>query len=66
MGAFTYPAQPHIRRHGTRGYAALESYSPWLRDEFAFRCVYCLLREQWGRGSLQSCGALTGRRAGIR
>jgi len=20
-----------------------------LRDEFSFRCVYCLLREQWGR-----------------
>ena len=25
------------------------SYHPWLRDEFAFCCVYCLLREQWGR-----------------
>src|SRR5208283_3405294 len=21
---------------------------PWLRDEFAFRCVYCLIRETWG------------------
>ena len=21
---------------------------PWLRDEFAFRCVYCLAREMWG------------------
>jgi hypothetical protein len=25
-----------------------ESYRPWLRDEFAFRCVYCLTRETWG------------------
>ena len=25
------------------------AYRLWLRDEFAFRCVYCLLREQWGR-----------------
>jgi hypothetical protein len=25
------------------------SYRPWLRDEFTFRCVYCLLRKQWGR-----------------
>ena len=23
------------------------SYKPWLRDEFAFRCVYCLCRERW-------------------
>jgi len=23
------------------------SYRDWLRDEFAFRCVYCLHREQW-------------------
>jgi hypothetical protein len=25
------------------------SYRPWLRDEFCFCCVYCLVREQWGR-----------------
>jgi hypothetical protein len=31
------------------GYADYASYRPWLRDEFSFRCVYCLLREQWGR-----------------
>lgn len=48
MGAFTYPLHPHIRRHGPRGYAHVESFRPWLRDEFSFRCVYCLLREQWG------------------
>ena len=38
----------HLRRHGPRGYADYERYRPWLRDEFAFRCVYCLLREMWG------------------
>src|SRR5205814_6335056 len=49
MTAFLYPAQPHVRRHGPEGYADPESYRAWLRDEFTFRCVYCLLREQWGR-----------------
>lgn len=48
MDAFNYPRQPHIRRHGPEGYVHAESFRPWLRDEFAFRCVYCLLREQWG------------------
>jgi hypothetical protein len=48
MDAFTYPAEPHVRRHGPQGYAGTESFRPWLRDEFSFRCVYCLLREQWG------------------
>src|SRR5258707_737896 len=46
---FEYPPSPHLRRHGPRGYTDYASYRPWLRDEFAFRCVYCLLREQWGR-----------------
>ncbi len=45
---FTYPTVPHLRRHGPRGYAHHESYRPWVRDEFAFRCVYCLIREMWG------------------
>ncbi len=45
---FAYPDALHSRRHGPRGYADYASYCPWLRDEFAFRCVYCLLREQWG------------------
>ncbi len=49
MTAFTYPAEPHRRRHGPQGYADPGSYRPWLRDEFAFRCVYCLFREQWGK-----------------
>src|SRR5258708_39779156 len=46
---FDYPPAPHARRHGPVGYADCASYRPWLRDEFSFRCVYCLLREQWGR-----------------
>ncbi len=46
---FAYPPAPHVRRHGPQGYADYTGYRPWLRDEFSFRCVYCLLREQWGR-----------------
>jgi hypothetical protein len=46
---FNYPEARRHRRHGPRGYAAYESYRPWLRDEFTFRCVYCLKREQWGQ-----------------
>ncbi|HEV3257269.1 MAG TPA: HNH endonuclease signature motif containing protein [Gemmataceae bacterium] len=49
MAAFLYRAAPHVRRHGPRGYADYASYRPWLRDEFTFHCVYCLLREQWGQ-----------------
>ncbi|MGL4552880.1 MAG: HNH endonuclease [Gemmataceae bacterium] len=46
---FDYPADPHTRCHGPLGYRDCDSFRPWLRDEFSFRCVYCLLREQWGR-----------------
>lgn len=46
---FTYPLTPHTRRHGPQGYSDYASYRPWLRDECGYRCVYCLLREQWGR-----------------
>lgn len=46
---FTSPESRHVRRHGPQGYADSASCRPWLRDEFTFRCVYCLLREQWGR-----------------
>jgi hypothetical protein len=44
---FEYPATAHQRRHGPRGYTDYASYRPWLRDEFSFRCVYCLQRERW-------------------
>lgn len=47
--AFRYPERPLVRRHGPHGYADYASFRPWLRDEFSFRCVYCLVREQWGR-----------------
>jgi hypothetical protein len=46
---FDYPQPQGERRHGPANYAAYESYRPWLRDEFAFRCVYCLKRETWGQ-----------------
>lgn len=45
---FTYPPSEVARRHGPDGYTDYRSYRPWLRDEFTFRCVYCLLRERWG------------------
>lgn len=44
---FAYPSQPHIRRHGPMGYSNYRMYRNWLRDEFSFRCVYCLRRETW-------------------
>jgi hypothetical protein len=46
MQGFEYPTK-HERRHGPDGYDSYESYRDWLRDEFMFRCVYCLLRERW-------------------
>ena len=46
---FDYPEERSDRRHGPAGYADYESYREWLRDEFCFRCVYCLKRETWGR-----------------
>ena len=44
---FQYPQQVHVRRRGPLGYLNYQSYKPWLRDEFQFRCVYCLWRERW-------------------
>ncbi len=44
---FQYPSGPHLRRHSPQGYRDYPRFRPWLRDEFAFRCVYCLRREQW-------------------
>jgi hypothetical protein len=46
---FDYPDLRSNRLHAPAGYAAYESYRPWLRDEFIFRCVYCLKRETWGQ-----------------
>lgn len=47
MNGFLYPNKPHQRKHGPHGYANYKAYKPWLRDEFSFRCVYCLVRETW-------------------
>ena len=44
---FAYPSAPQTRRHGPRGYTDYGSYKPFLRDEFTFRCVYCLERERF-------------------
>jgi hypothetical protein len=44
---FRYADTPHTRSHGPQGYQDYRSYKPWLRDEFHFRCVYCLCRERW-------------------
>jgi hypothetical protein len=46
---FQFPTTPLVRRHGPQGYSDYQSYKPWLRDEFSFRCVFCLLRETWYR-----------------
>jgi hypothetical protein len=44
---FAYPTSPHVRLHGPKGYKDYKSFKPWLRDEFSFRCVFCLVRERW-------------------
>src|ERR1700732_4278731 len=44
---FSHPPVPHARCHGPSGYDPYDGYKPWLRDEFSFRCVYCLERELW-------------------
>lgn len=45
---FAYRRARHARKHGPGGYKQFQPYRPWLRDEFTFRCVFCLRREQWG------------------
>jgi hypothetical protein len=44
---FQYPSSAHARRHGPAGYQDFVGFKEWLRDEFSFHCVYCLLRERW-------------------
>jgi hypothetical protein len=44
---FEYPTAHHTRRHVPSGYESYKTYKDWLRDEFTFRCVYCLERERW-------------------
>jgi hypothetical protein len=45
--AFPLSHVPPSRRHGPAGYEDYESFKVWLRDEFSFRCMYCLFRERW-------------------
>lgn len=47
---FVYSEAPLVRRHAPRGYADYPSFLPWVRDDFGFRCVYCLHRERWVAG----------------
>lgn len=44
---FSYSVEPHLRRHNPQGYRDYTTYKDWLRDDFVFRCVYCLERELW-------------------
>lgn len=44
------------RIHGPKGYADYSGYKDWLRDEFSFRCIYCLTREQWERDPRSTFG----------
>jgi len=57
--ALQYPRHLHIRRHSPRGYRTYRAYKPWLRDEFAFRCVYCLWRERWCADGAQAFSSTT-------
>lgn len=49
MMPFKYSSTCLERNHGPSGYSGYASYRDWLRDDFLFRCVYCLHREQWDR-----------------
>lgn len=51
MMPFAYPQAAHDRQHGPQGYANYSEYRDWVRDEFVFRCVFCLWREVWWGGS---------------
>jgi len=46
---FDYPESRSDRIHGPAGYTSYEPFRAWLRDEFTFRCVYCMKRETWGQ-----------------
>ena len=44
---FQYPLTPLARKHAPGYPTQWEPYRHWLRDDFDFRCVYCLQRERW-------------------
>ncbi|MES2788806.1 MAG: HNH endonuclease [Planctomycetota bacterium] len=43
--AYDFPSGVHVRKHGPQGYSDYSAMKHWLRDEFTFRCVFCLDRE---------------------
>ncbi|MBY0232073.1 MAG: HNH endonuclease [Gemmataceae bacterium] len=47
LAPFAYATTAHVRLHLPRGYDSVEAFKQWLRDEFRFRCTYCLERERW-------------------
>lgn len=51
---FRFAPEPHCRVHGPQGNRRYGAYKPWLRDEFEFRCVYCLTRELWSSAGQNS------------
>ena len=51
-----FPARPQRRRHGPVGYKGHRAFKPWLRDEFHYRCVYCLFREQYDTNGPRAFG----------
>ena len=46
---FQYPLTPLVRKHAPNYDKDWAPYRDWLRDDFDFRCVYCLQRERWGK-----------------
>jgi len=56
MNPFLYCRTPHDRKHSPAGYSDYSNFKPWLRDEFSFRCVYCLYREAWTQDGSDSFG----------
>jgi hypothetical protein len=54
---FDYPTSVHIRRYAPAGYRDYRAYKGWLRDEFQFRCVFCLYREMfWSPRGVEKFG----------
>ncbi len=54
--SYDYPSIAHERIHGPGGYSDYTTFKEWLRDEFEFRCVYCLTREKWSDAGHQMFG----------
>lgn len=44
---YEYPLTPLVRKHAPSYPTQWEPHRDWLRDDFDFRCVYCLQRERW-------------------